>query len=238
MKKETKKVLNKVSNKIFKKTYWKDMGWIIIGTLIVAFCINVFLVPYKTIEGGVTGIAIVLHYICGEKLPVGLTAFTMTIPLFIAGFYMLGKSTGINTIIATILLSLFIDTSFPISKTIVSRYLFSPDEILNYPVIMSFYCVISGIILGTGYGIIYKTGASTGGSDLAAMIINKYLPKVSLGTIIMLLDGMVIILSGIVFKSAEVTLYAVFRAFVSAKVVDIILKRSKNKIANSVNDSY
>ncbi|HOJ10006.1 MAG TPA: YitT family protein [Clostridiales bacterium] len=238
MKKDIIKVLNKIYSKIFGKIYWKDIGCIIIGTLTVAFCINVFLVPYKIIEGGVTGIAIILHYISGERLPVGLTAFTMTLPLFIAGFYVLGKSAGFSTIIATVLLSLFIDVISPISKAIVYRYFISPDEILNYPVIMLFYCVISGIILGTGYGIIYKTGASTGGSDLAAMIINKYLPKVTLGIIIIFLDGAVIILSGVVFKSFENTIYAVFRAFISAGVVDYILKCSRKQMKNGVNNSY
>ena len=238
MKKETKKVSTRISNKILNKIYWKDMKWIIIGTLTVAFCINVFLVPYKIIEGGVTGIAIILHYISGERLPVGLTAFIITVPLFIAGFYILGKSSGFGTIFATVLLSLFIDITFPISKTIVHRYFLSLDEILNYPVIMLFCCLISGIMSGIGFGIIYRTGTSTGGSDLAAMIINKYLPKVSLGTIIMLLDGAVIVLSGVVFKSVEITIYAMFRAFISTRVVDIILKHSSNKMANIVNENY
>ena len=244
--KKTSKVLIKVLNKlfyniynsIFNKTYWINMGWIITGTFIVAFCINMFLVPYKIIEGGVTGISIILHYINGERLPVGLTAFIMTLPLFIAGFNILGKSAGFSTIIATVLLSLFIDITSPIAKAIVCKYFFSPDEIFNSPVVMLYYCVISGILLGTGYGIVYKTGASTGGTDLAAMIINKYLPRFTLGAIILILDGAVIILSGVVFKSVEITIYAVFRALISSRVIDIILKYSMKRIKISTNDSY
>lgn len=227
---------NKVYRRIFDKDYLKVMGQIIAGTFIVAICTNVFLVPYKIIEGGVTGTAIILHYISGQRLPVGLTAFIMTVPLFITGFYVLGKHTGFDTIIATVLLSLFIDITFSISKTIVYRYFPSPDEILGHPLTALFYCLISGIISGTGFGIIYRTGASTGGTDLAAMIINKYLPKVSIGTVIMILDGTVIILSGVVFKSIEITIYAVIRAFISTSIIDLILKRSKNRVISSMNN--
>lgn len=231
-------ILNKVYKKSFNKAYLKVIGQIIAGTFIVAICTNIFLVPYKIIEGGVTGTAIILHYISGQRLPVGLTAFIMTIPLFIVGFYTLGKHTGFDTIIATVLLSLFIDITFSISKTIVYRYFLTPDEILNYPTITLIYCLISGVISGIGFGIIYRTGASTGGTDLAAMIINKYMPKISIGTIIMILDGAVIILSGVVFKSVEITIYAVIRAFISTRVIDFILKHSKNSIINSTNKHW
>lgn len=228
------KVLSNTSNKVYKRIFDKDylkvMGQIIAGTFIVAICTNIFLVPYKIIEGGVTGTAIILHYISGQKLPVGLTAFIMTVPLFITGFYILGKHTGFDTIIATVLLSLFIDITFSISKTIVYRYFPAPDEILDHPLMALSYCLISGIISGIGFGIIYRTGASTGGTDLAAMIINKYLPKISIGTIIMILDGTVIILAGVVFKSIEITIYAIIRAFISTRVIDFILNRSKNRL--------
>ena len=98
------------------------------------------------------------------------------------------------------------------------------------------YCLISGIISGIGFGIIYITGASTGGTDLAAMIINKYLPKISIGTIIMILDGTVIILAGVVFKSIEITIYAIIRAFISTRVIDFILNRSKNRLISGTNN--
>ena len=186
------------------KTLILDYAQIVLGSFIGALGLTMFLVPSKLAAGGVSGIAIVFHYIFG--LPVGWTMLGLNIPLFVAGVALLGKSVGIKTIIGGLLFSVFteITAGFPVP---------TQDLILS--------TVYGGIVLGVGLGIVFRVRASTGGTDLASMILHHFVPAISVGQGILIIDFFVIILSGFVFNW-ELAMYAWISLFISSKVIDLI----------------
>lgn len=186
------------------KTLILDYAQIILGSFIGALGLTMFLVPNKLAAGGVSGIAIVLHYLF--KLPVGWTMLMLNVPLFLAGVALFGKSVGIKTLIGGLLFSVFteITADFPVP---------TQDLILS--------TVYGGIVLGVGLGIVFRARGSTGGTDLASMILHHFVPAISVGQGILIIDFFVIILSGFVFNW-ELAMYAWISLFISSKVIDLI----------------
>lgn len=186
------------------KTIILDYAQIVLGSFIGALGLTMFLVPSKLAAGGVSGIAIVFHYIF--ELPVGWTMLILNVPLFLAGVAFLGKSIGIKTLIGGLLFSIFteITANFPVP---------TQDLILS--------AVYGGVVIGVGLGIVFRVRASTGGTDLASMILHHFVPSISEGQGILIIDFFVIILSGLAFNW-ELAMYAWISLFVSSKVIDLI----------------
>jgi len=174
------------------------------GCFISSLGLTMFLVPNKVAAGGVSGLATVLHYLF--HVPVGWTMLILNIPLFVAGVVYLGRSFGFKTIVGTILFSIFTEltANFPVP---------TKDLLLA--------TVYGGILLGAGLGIVFRTRATTGGSDLAAMLINHFLPSVSVGQGILLVDFFVILLDGVAFNW-ELAMYSWIALYVSSKVIDLV----------------
>lgn len=177
---------------------------IVLGSFIGALSLTMFLIPNKVAAGGVSGLATVLYYLF--KLPVGWMMLLFNIPLFLSGIIFLGKSVGIKTLVGSLLFSVF--TELTVNFPVVTR-----DLMLS--------AVYGGIILGIGLGIVFRVRGSTGGTDLAAMILNHFVPSISVGQGILVIDFFVIILSGIAFNW-ELAMYAWIALFVSSKVIDLI----------------
>ena len=178
---------------------------ITIGCIFMAISLNAFTVPNKIAPGGVSGLSTVIFYI--TKIPVGITMLALNIPLFILGIKTLGKGVGIKTLYGTIALSIFVDYILIIPT-------FTADLLLA--------SVYGGIILGLGLGIVFRFGGTTGGTDLAAAIVNKYIPGFTVGTILMVIDFFVVLIAGLVFKQAEISLYSLISLFISIKVMDFV----------------
>lgn len=209
----------------FKKILrgWKDYVWIIIGSFITAVAINIFLVPYKIAPGGVSGIATVLYYLSNGRLPVGATMLALNVPLFLAGIRYIGGKFAFRTFFGAVALSVIIDTTGQFSKYIVDNYFVrlelspsSPDLLL--------YSIFGGVIMGLGLGIVFRSGATTGGSDLAARIVKHFWPNLTMGQILLLIDTSIIAFAAISFNSFQLGLYAVVSLFVSSKIIDAILE--------------
>lgn len=186
---------------------WRDYLLITFGSFITAVSINMFLSPNKIAPGGVSGIAIVLFYLF--KFPVGTTMLVLNVPLFILGIRHLGGAFGVKTLYSTVVLSAIIDltTFFPV--------------LTRDPLLASLY---GGIIMGTGLGLVFRAGATTGGTDLAAKIIHRFLPFFTLGQLLLVVDFSVIVFAAIVFKNYDLALYATATLFVGSRVIDGILE--------------
>lgn len=186
------------------KTFIEYLG-ITIGCALMAMSLSAFTVPNKIAPGGVSGLATVIFYL--TNIPVGITMLVFNIPLFILGIKILGRGVGIKTLYGTIMVSVFIDY-------IIILPTFTTDLLLA--------SVFGGIILGVGLGIVFRFGGTTGGTDLAAAIINKYFPGFTIGTLLMIIDFFVVLVAGLVFKQAEISLYSLISLFTSIKVMDFI----------------
>lgn len=188
------------------KLFLKSAFFIMLGSLILAVGINLFLNPSKISSGGISSVGTILLYAFNIKLSV--TNLVINAILFALGFKYLGKEAIIKTIIGIISLSLFLELTsyFPV---------YDEEIILS--------TIVGGALVGVGIGLVVRQSASTGGSDFLALIIHRFFPHISLANIILVLDSAVIIASGIVFKSITITIYSVIAMYISSLITDSVL---------------
>ncbi len=202
--------------------YTLSLLQIFFGSAILALAMNVFLIPYKIAPGGVSGIATVLFYLSGEKIPVGIAMLAMNIPLFLAGLKLRGRHFIFKSIIGAVLLSLIIDFTEPWLSDFLSRFLSNPAGAGSHDLLL--YALAGGVATGLGLGFVFKEEATTGGTDMAAALLNKAFPWVPVGKMLIILDGLVVVLAAVVFQSFHLGLYSVVAIFVSAKTLDGFLE--------------
>lgn len=180
---------------------------IVIGCLMASFGTAVFLLPNQLSSGGFAGIATIIYYLF--KIQMGTTILILNIPLFIIGYFRLGKKFIIKTIIATILYSKFIDV-------FESFNLFTEDRLLA--------CLYGGILVGIGLALVLKSNTSTGGTDLIAYIVQNYNSDIKMSNIIMFVDIAVVFANIITFKEIEIGLYSAIAIFIVGKMLDIVFE--------------
>ncbi|GFN34318.1 YitT family protein [Tepidimicrobium xylanilyticum] len=186
--------------------YLLNLIGIALGVFLLAIGLTFFLEPNTIAPGGVTGFAIVFKKVTG--IPVYITNLAINIPLFIIGIMVLGKNFGWKTLYATALLSLFL-------KII-------PAQAVTQDLLLS--SIFGGLVAGIGLGIVFKFGGTTGGTDLAGAILNRFFPTLSLSTFMMMIDVVVVAFAGIVDKKVETSLYSVISMYITVKVIDMILE--------------
>jgi len=152
---------------------------IVLGCLLTALSFNLFFIPNQIAPGGLSGIATVLYYLF--RFPVGITTLVLNIPLFISGIRQLGGHFGIRTLLATILLSVFID--------LVKVPALTDDSLLA--------AIYGGFLMGLGLGIIFRMNATTGGTDLFAKIIHRHFPSISVAWVLFAVDFLVVLAAAI-----------------------------------------
>lgn len=186
--------------------------YIIIGSFITAFAITVFTNPAQIAPGGVSGVSTILYHVFGFDL--SLTMLLQNIPLFIVGTLLFGKQFGVKSLLGSVLLSLF--------STLIGNLL-GYDGILDLSKDMNVWlsCLFGGVISGVGIGIVMKSGANTGGTDIIAQIAARYL-HIPLGTSLFIVDGIVILCSAFIF-GIESALYAIIVAYVMQVMVNKIV---------------
>lgn len=205
---------------------------IAIGSALMAIGIGVFLVDAQVVPGGVSGLAMAIHYLSGNTLPIGLMIWILNVPLYIWGLKELGKSFGLRTFYGFTLSSIFIDLFrgdipglewIKLQNTQTIKDLQANDFL--------FLILIGGALLGIGLGIIFKFKGTTAGSDIFAAIMQKKY-GVKPGQAIMFIDLFVIAIAGFIIEMKDLatnrpafslTLYAVFLLFVSARIIDVII---------------
>lgn len=181
--------------------------YVFIGVVLITISINSFFLKLKIAPGGVSGLATVIHYL--TNVSVGTIVFVLNIPLFIAGFLAFGKRFSIKTLMATVLLSFLLDTTLWLPQV--------TDDIL-------LASIFGGIIMGCGMALVFKGGATTGGTDILAKVVNKYFPAFNISEQLFCIDGMVVIFAMIVFKDFDIGLYSIITIWLSAKVIDIVFE--------------
>lgn len=202
----------------------------LLGTLLMAIAIDLFLLPNQLSVGGFSGIGTIGYYLL--NIPIGTTTLILNIPLFIMALIRNGKRFFLDSLVGTISLSLFLNLFENISTVTQSGFL---------------ACIYGGILSGIGTSIVLKANASTGGSDLLAQIVKSYKPDVKPGTVIILIDTIVVIASTIAFGEIEIGLYSAIAIFIMGKVLDlffegidfakmmIIISPKYQEISNSIN---
>lgn len=180
---------------------------ILLGAAIYALSVDFFTAPNHIAPGGITGISTLLHHLI--YVPIGITSLILNIPLFIWGAVKSGIRFIVRTVIASTVAAVLIDvfSAFSIQYT--------GERILA--------AIFGGILSGIGLGIIFLRGGSTGGTDIIGRNLHDKYPFLSIGSIILISDAVVIILSMIVYKSIESGLFAIITIFVSTKLIDAVV---------------
>ncbi len=179
-----------------------------IGSLVCAFGLNCFLLPYKLTMGGYSGFASVFYYVSG--LPVGLGMILLNIPTFIFAYKYLGRTFFLRSIYA---LSIFTAGTWIFPKV------FLAGDIL----IASIY---GGLLMGIGLGVNLYFGGSTGGTDLLAVMVNKKLPVLSVSAVLFVVDAVAVALTALA-ASLEAALYSLIAVVIVIKCVDIVTEGVK-----------
>jgi len=210
-----------------------DYAAIIVGSAIMAIGIGVFLVDARVVPGGVSGLAMAIYYLSGNKLPIGTLIWILNIPLYLWGLKELGKKFGLRTFVGFSVSSFFIDffrgdipgfgyirlqDSDPIKDLFKNDFLF--------------LILIGAVLIGIGLGIIFKFKGTTAGSDIIAAIMQKKF-GIKPGQSIMFTDFFVIAIAGFIIDikhlspgrpALVLTLYALFLLFVSSRLIDVIIE--------------
>ncbi|MCL2416212.1 MAG: YitT family protein [Defluviitaleaceae bacterium] len=199
--------------KTIQRTIYEYM-MISLGCYLLAAGISFFLQPHNFVIGGVSGLGIIIQHYTGTHfdfvIPVWLTNIAINLPLLLFALRIFGIKFITKTIYATFFLSLslFINEFVPIEN-------FQSDFFLA--------SVFGGFFAGLGTGIVLKSLATTGGSDLAASIIQHFKKHLSVSKVLMVIDWCIIIL-GFFFFGSTGTMYAIIAVYVSAKAIDFVLE--------------
>lgn len=208
------------NDKVFSAKWFRDYSMIVIGAFILAVGFVFFISPHRIVPGGVYGIAIVVHYMTvgmfsfwPEGFPIGLFGLILNVPLTIAGIKILGPRFGVKTVVGFVLSSVFMD--------MITYMRVDGDAPLVADVLLS--CVFGGVLVGFGLGLIFKARATSGGSDIIAMIIAKY-TRIQLGQLMIYVDSTIVLLSLVAFKDWQIPLYSWVVIYITGKAIDLVLE--------------
>lgn len=182
---------------------------IALGTAITASGLNLFLIPSRLNDGGLTAIAVVLHLVA--HVPTGPTLFVLNVPLFLLAWWRLGFAFVARSLIGTVLLSFWLEVI--------------PEHAVVHDVLLA--AVYGGLVSGIGTGVVFRFGGSTGGTDLVAWVLRLVMRWTS-GRSLLVVDATVIALTGVVL-GASAAMYSAFALFVGTRAVDFLQEGSEGE---------
>ena len=195
-----------MKTKSLGKRLWQ-YALIVLGSFIYGFSFQAFLFPNSIVAGGVTGIAMILNAF--TAWPIGLMVIVMNIPLFLVAWRHFGLDFLISSLAGMAISSAFVDL-FAMTDLVLTRE----------PMLAS---IIGGVIKGAGLGMIYYTGATTGGIDIVAKLLRKRFSQINFGTIVLILDAAIILGYALIIGNYESAMYSVITMFVVTKIIDLVL---------------
>lgn len=177
-----------------------------LGSFLLAVGLVLFLEPNTIAPGGVTGFAIAFKELV--NIPIYITNLLINVPLFILGVIILGKNFGWKTLYATVLLSFFL-------KII-------PMRVITSDLLLA--STFGGVVSGIGLGLVFRSGGTTGGTDLIGSILHKFFPSFSTANFMMLIDILVVAFAGIVDGKVETSFYSIISLYITVKIIDLVLE--------------
>lgn len=186
----------------------KNVLLFILGTLIYCFGTQYFIVPAEIAPGGAIGCALMVHRVFG--LPIGLTTFLINVPLLILSWFFLSRRFTVRTAFAAAAVSIILDCLIaPICP------MYAGDRLLG----SSF----GGIIVGVGMGLIFLSGCTTGGTDIAGYLLKKFFPQMSIGRALMMIESVILTASIFVFNDVNAGLFGLISVYVQTKAIDAVV---------------
>ncbi len=201
-----------------------DIAMVVLGNIILAAGVSFFIVPNNILSGGVAGIAVALAPLCQISTTLLINGFTIV--LFIVGFLVLGKQFAIKTLLSSVLYPSFLS----LFSIVAAKVVFTSD-----PMLASLY---GGVLVGIGVGLVFRTGASTGGMDIPPLIIHKY-THISLSTLVLITDGLTVLL-GLTIYGVEPALIGLISVWSTSYMINktLLLGSSEAKSLLIISDQY
>lgn len=191
-----------------KKNAFRNYFFALIGIILTAFGYSMFYLPPKIVSGGVTGLSTIIYH--ALSISPALSYAVINLLLLIVSFRVLGKKFIINTLIGAGLMSAFTEVFSHVPKI-------TEDVVL---------CSIFGAVFyGFGVGLALVYGFSTGGTDILARFIQHYFPHAQIGTLLLFVDGVIILLGVFVIGNIELSLYGIISLFISSFSVNYLIRR-------------
>ncbi|WP_274957193.1 YitT family protein [Millionella massiliensis] len=192
--------------------------FVVVGAALLATAFVLFITPYRIVPGGVYGMGVVLNYLF-PAIQVGTYGLSMDIPLLLIAFRLFGAKFGSKTIVAALLTPLFMDSMTYLIGSDPATMLGGKID-LSGDVLLS--CIFGGILMGAGIGLIMKTHATSGGTDIVAMIVSRYL-HLPISRSVLYVDSAVVIFGLVVLGDWKLPLYSLVTIFVSSRLIDYIV---------------
>ncbi len=183
----------------------KIYGILFCGALIAALGVSLFLAPVNMVAGGLSGIGIIVHTLCG--FPVGSLMLLLNIPLFLLGFRCMGKTFLLRSLFGAFMFSALTDATA-----------FMPPITDN----LMLCALAGGALLGIGMGLMFLYGATTGGTDILAQLLHRGFPRIDVGKWVLFTDAVIILASGFVFGNWEGCLYGVIASLANGVLIDMM----------------
>ena len=223
-----------VKEKLFSKQWFVDYGFITVGSFIMAVGYVFFVTPHKIVPGGVYGLGIIVYHLSKgmslwpDGFPIGLFNLLVNIPLTYFGIKLLGPRFGIKTIYGFVSSSIFMD-GITMMREI-------GDAPLVTDVLLS--CIFGGVLTGVGLGLIFKAKATSGGSDIIAMIITRY-TRIPIGQMLIWVDTAIVLVALAAFKDWQIPLYSMITIYITGRAIDLILEGANyNKALIIISDQH
>ncbi len=191
-------------NKNTKMYYILNFLMLVAGSVIAAFAIECFLVPVKILDGGITGIGIIINQL--TNIPLGALVFVFNIPFLFVGMRQMGKRFAVKAAGAMVLFSVFLEVFG-------SKHVYMTEE----PFLAT---VFGGIFLGLGVGAVLRAGGCLDGTETLALLISKK-TSVSVGQFVLMCNVVIYIIAGIIF-TPDRAMYSLITYFIASKVVDMV----------------
>ena len=180
---------------------------ILVGGFIYAVGFQFFMYPNAIVSGGITGIAMILNTFTG--FPVGMMVIVLNIPLFVISWRHFGLDFMLGSLAGVAISSVFVDL------LATTGIVLTNESMLG--------AIIGGVIKGAGLGAIYYVGATTGGIDIVAKMLRQRYSQINFGTMILIMDSLIIIIYAAVLGNYESAMYSVIAMLVVSKVIDLVL---------------
>jgi len=183
----------------------KKYALLLIGSVLAAIGLEIFLVPNDIVDGGITGISIMASYL--TKLPLGAFIFTLNIPFIVLGYYQIGKTFVFSTLYSITILSIGVSILHPIPG-------------LTHDILLA--AVFGGIILGIGVGLVIRYGGSLDGTEMIAIVVTKRI-GLSVGEVVMFINIFILSSAGLIF-GWDRAMYSLIAYFIAFKVIDMTIQ--------------
>ena len=206
-------------SKLFSKDFFITYGWLLGGCFVFALGAVMFAEPYGFAPGGTYGLSMVFHHLWGWETEI--SALCMDVPLLLLGIYFLGGMFGVKTVICTFAIPAFMRLIHAVYgyDALLEPGIAERTELQEQ--LLS--AIFGGIVYGIGIGMIFKARATSGGSDIISMILNKY-THISLGTLVIIVDCTITLSTVVAFGDWRLPMYSWIIVFIEGKVIDLVIE--------------